>query len=385
MKLKPIALAVIFISIAVAIPAFACIWDQDTIAMERKRFPGTLELITGKFLRHSQEFYEWRIQDRLQKLSRDRNNLNYYDDLAVAYDKTGQHQKAIETMLAKSKLKSGLYETEANLGTFYIHGGQLQKGVEHIDRAIQINPNAHFGREVYQKHLVNYVLSKQQDGSAKLPLEDSEVHSRYFMSMTRFPIGFANYIMEAQNVPRHVNEYNPYEYKDNVEQYDTELKKALKGVKGMMRFGNYDSPILLEVLGDLLLSGDIDSDAKQLAARAYLKASYELEYKAIQETYRTFAELSIELQQFLQLDALEERFLDELAEANRWFERVRADEIRWIKAGKNVEREFAQKYYTDPEVSSPTNIPIGMFILPLVGLILLGAVAVRRKRNAGRK
>lgn len=374
MKLKPIALAVIFISIAVAIPAFACTWDQDTIAMERKRFPGTLELITGKFLRHSQEFYEWRIQDRLQKLSRDRNNLNYYDDLGVAYDKTGQHQKAIETMLAKNKLKSGLYETEANLGTFYIHGGQLQKGVEHIDRAIQINPNAHFGREVYQKHLVNYVLSKQQDGSAKLPL--SEVGPGGYI-MRRFPIGFANYIMEAQKVPRHVNEYNPYE--DNVEQYDTELKKALKGVKGMMRFGNYDSPILLEALGDLLLSGDSDSDAKQLAARAYLKASYELEDKAMQETYRRLAQQSIE-RQMLQFDALEERFLDELAEANRWFERVRADEIRWIKAGKNVEGEFAQKYYTDPEVSSPTNIPISMFILPLVGLILLGAVAVRRKR-----
>jgi hypothetical protein len=42
----------------------ACIWDYDTLAMERQRFPHALELITGKFLRHSAAFYEWRVQDR---------------------------------------------------------------------------------------------------------------------------------------------------------------------------------------------------------------------------------------------------------------------------------------------------------------------------------
>src|SRR5687768_12330427 len=52
----------------VPLAAAACLWDSDTIKMERSRFPGTLELITGKFLRHSPEFYEWRIRDRLKRL-----------------------------------------------------------------------------------------------------------------------------------------------------------------------------------------------------------------------------------------------------------------------------------------------------------------------------
>src|SRR5205823_3773549 len=77
----------------------ACLWDFDTLAMERARFPTALEVITGKFLRHSPEFYEWRIRDRLAKLERDPHNLAYLDDLAVAYDKLGQHDKAIEAML----------------------------------------------------------------------------------------------------------------------------------------------------------------------------------------------------------------------------------------------------------------------------------------------
>src|SRR5262245_53417672 len=85
--------------------ALACMWDYDTLQMERSRFPTALELITGKFLRHTPEFYQWRIKDRLKKLQSERDNLSYYDDLAVAYEKTGDRQEAIETMVRKAQLK----------------------------------------------------------------------------------------------------------------------------------------------------------------------------------------------------------------------------------------------------------------------------------------
>ena len=52
------------ITLAVPAPALACMWDHDTLRQERARFPHALELITGKFLRHSKEAYEWRIRDR---------------------------------------------------------------------------------------------------------------------------------------------------------------------------------------------------------------------------------------------------------------------------------------------------------------------------------
>ena len=140
-------------------PLLACLWDYDTLKMERSQFPSALELITGKFPRHSKDFYEWRIADRLAKLEVDDTNLSYYDDLAVAYDKTGQHAKAIEIILTKEKIKPGLYETYANLGTFYIHSGQLKEGVQYIEQAIALNADAHFGREIYQKYVVEYVLA----------------------------------------------------------------------------------------------------------------------------------------------------------------------------------------------------------------------------------
>ena len=40
-------------SVLHAATAPACLWDRDTRAMERQRFPSVLEVITGKFLRHS--------------------------------------------------------------------------------------------------------------------------------------------------------------------------------------------------------------------------------------------------------------------------------------------------------------------------------------------
>src|SRR6516165_2437173 len=223
--------------------ALACFWDYDTLMMERSRFPDTLELITGKFLRHSKEFYEWRIQDRRQKLATDPDNLSYFDDLAVAYDKIGQHDKAIETILIKDKKHPGLYETEANLGTFYIHDGQLEKGLEHINRAIQINPNAHFGREVYQKRLVEYALSRRQKGKTVLPLAKFERRTR------------ANEDPDSdlEIYPLLGEDFASFLFKRNHPGVSAEKRApAIKGILGMMKFGNYDSPILLEALGNLL-------------------------------------------------------------------------------------------------------------------------------------
>jgi tetratricopeptide (TPR) repeat protein len=222
--------------------ASACEWDYDTLQMERQRFPGTLELVTGKFLRHSKEFYQWRIEDRKGRIAKDPTNLALYDDLAVAYDKTDQQSLAIETILKKEELSPGLYETYANLGTFHIHAGNLEEGVKHLKRAIEINPEAHFGREIYQQLLVEYVISKQVDGAATLPLVGKEFSS--------FQSGFADFVFKARQTP------------DNPEAKAEEAKAALKGVLGMLRFGNFQHPILLEAAGDLLRA-DWNKDGKR--------------------------------------------------------------------------------------------------------------------------
>jgi len=167
------------------------------------------------------------------------------------------------------------------------------------------------------------------------------------------------------------------------------LENAMQGVLGMMRFGNHDSPILLEVLGDLLLHRGYLEDAKRLAARAYLKASYEVKDDATREAYREKARQSLSMQTVnkfttngLSLEALEQEFVDELAQAERWFEVLADDETKWIDEGGNVDEAFAKKYYKEPEFASPTKAWLWAFVVGGAALILFGFVRIIRRSHA---
>jgi tetratricopeptide (TPR) repeat protein len=306
--------------------ACACLWDYDTLQMERARFPTTLELITGKFVRHSHDFYYWRIKDREAKLTKEPANFALRDDLAVAYDKTGQHDKAIETILVNYSKRPDRYETLANLGTFYVHVGQLEKGLEYIDKALLVNPKAHFDRERYQKYLVEYVLTRRDEkGHLVRPL--------------------ARKTEDEGNPPSAANFYdflcrkNPSWRPDMPYSLTAEEHHAaIKGVLGIMKFGNFDSPVLLEVLGDLLAPGHkyrgAMKDGKRLAARAYLKASYEVKGASERKAYRQRAGAALSMQtrspsshEQLPLEELEADFLRELEDARAWYEAFRAKEM----------------------------------------------------------
>ncbi len=344
-------------------PCEACIWDSDTLRMEKELFPEALELITGNFVRHSKEFYQWRVKDR-EKILETISNPELYDDLAVGYEKLGEHQKAIDLILKKQELYPNLYTTEANLGTFYIHQGKLEQGLEHIEKAIAINPNAHFGREIYQKLLVKYVLSKQKEPRDDTPLRTS---SRDESEVA----GFAKYVFESQEVG---------ESEDETERAFADM---LDGVLGMMMFGNHASPILLEALGDILLSRGHPDDVKRLAVRAYLKASYHVKSEESANSYRKLAEDALAMQTVsekssdpLTLTSLEKKLQQEIAKGDRFFEQIRNDELKWIREGKNLSTEFNRKYYDHPKLQSLEPITrenAALFLKVVTGLAILAA------------
>ncbi|MEZ6049382.1 MAG: hypothetical protein R3C11_28145 [Planctomycetaceae bacterium] len=68
--------------------AKACIWDDETIAIEKTRFPDLLELIVGYFGRHSSDYYQWRIQ-KYEATKSETYTARDYDNLA-GYEKTGE-------------------------------------------------------------------------------------------------------------------------------------------------------------------------------------------------------------------------------------------------------------------------------------------------------
>ncbi|MDA7864701.1 hypothetical protein N9B24_01100 [bacterium] len=351
----------------VSLSCFACLWDKDTLSMERQRFPSVLELITGTFLRHSNEFYRWRVEDRKTKIEV-QATPDLFDDLAVAYEKLGETDNAIRVINQKSVLFPGLYSTHANLGTFYIHAGRLKEGLMEIDTALAINPEAHFGREVHQKRLVEYLLSRDPDGQSNLPLSGTKLAG---MSTG----GFAKFLLMTDGEDLAKGERNEL------------LDKAIEGVLGMMKFGNYDSPVLLEVLGDLLLSRQFPSDAKRLAARAYLKASYHTQDLDGQEAYRGKAKACLRFQsrgegttKELPIDELETQFAEELKRATVWRQSIVDQEMKWIRAGVNVDKAFDEKYYEEPEAtvveasaaSGRTTLWGVVVIVSLMGTLCIG-------------
>ena len=362
-------------AMAIATPAAAlgCLWDYDTLKQERERFPTVLELVTGKFFRHSKEFYEWRIRDRQKKLEADPTNLGHLDDLAVAYEMTGQHAKSIETITAKDRLKPGVYETYSNLGTFHILAGDFELGLPYIDKALAINPDAHFGREKYQKWLVEYAMTRRaSDGKLVLPLEPASPSGRESVPPLDWRVGgFARFLQDRQGESPLTRD---------------QIQAAVTGVLGMMRFARHDNPLLLEALADLLKAGEPRIDASRLAARCYLKAAGSVPDAAAKAAYRTHAEKCLKLHQGLELSAIEAEFAVEQAEADAWYDELRAKELRWIAEGKDADAEFDRLYTREPAIGAQSGWREKAVLFSFGAAVLLLVVAagwsVRRRARA---
>lgn len=350
-----------FFAILLSGSFFSCLWDYDTLLMERHRFPEIHELIAGHFVRHSEAYYRWRIEDRTSNPIEERT-LEDFDDIAVAYDKLGQQDQAIQTIEEKRKRfpDKGLYQTEANLGTFLIHAGKLQQGLIHINKAIEINPEAHFGREIYQKLLVMYVIERRKENDS-LPLQGKQRK------------GFDSFVLETQNL--------------KYPKYRPEILAAIKGVEGMMRFGNHDSPILLEALGDLLSceyhASSGRDDASRLAARAYLKAAIHAKKSEEKTAYRKLAETAIKMREGLSLVEVEKKLHREIEQGKSLFQNISKDEKRWIDTARDVDASFKEKYYSKKfELKTqPRNrwLPISIIFIISLMAIAMGIFFIRRQ------
>lgn len=301
-------LAILFVGMAP--PVFGCLWDRETLAAEKAKFPGLLDVMTGNFPRHSKEFHEWRKAMCEKVLAKNPKQFALYDDLAVSQHKLGDHAGAVATMMKKEKLKPGLYETYSNLGTFCIYLRQLDESVSWLTKALAINPNAHFGREKYQKWLVEWARR-----NAATP-DKLRFHAVILLKQDRDP--------------------NSWEQRDQDE--------ALTGILGMMRFADYDNPLLLEALGDVLSAGHIRVSSSLMAGCAYslarARSTEPAQRERIQASFdrvRGYLEKNPE-------EEIAEATTKKMADANTLAQEVRKDEMNWIAAGLDASAEFERKY-----------------------------------------
>ena len=242
--MKRLHLAAMVGALMVCVPSQACLNDRDSDLLEREAsgLPDVMRVITGRFERNPPLFYQMRLKRVEAELKRDPQQLALYDDAAVASDRLGKSADALRWIEAKRKLLPPLdaankaqreqwYRYYANAGTFRAHKwirdganrtriNEMKHAASDIARAIEIKPNAHFGREKYQLKAMRWI-------TAPPPLKEG---------------GF--YSLNAEMLPDFLK-FNPkdHDYTFDVEGARKELKKeglddAIEGLTGLVVLGN---------------------------------------------------------------------------------------------------------------------------------------------------
>ncbi|WP_367874503.1 hypothetical protein [Luteolibacter sp. Populi] len=169
------------------LPCTACIWDRDTLkeAAEADGKLDTVKSITGWFNRYPPLYYEMRLERISADLAADPKALELYDDAGVACDRLGRYDEAIRWMEKKKALidtlpadqtKTARYRHLANLGSFLgnrwatrpadqrkADPADLNAAIKSIEEAIQLDPDAHLGREKYQLQLFQWLAAGYND------------------------------------------------------------------------------------------------------------------------------------------------------------------------------------------------------------------------------
>ena len=180
--MKPFALLALALT---AWPACACLNDRDSdsLATQAAQLPETLRVITGRFERNPPLYYQMRIERERAALKSNPRQFGLYDDIGVALDKLGRDDEALQTMARKRALlpafnpndkanKEAWYRYYANAGTFRAHRflkagapvaqlAEMETARAQIKRAVEIKPDAHFGRERYQIVAMDWIIARK--------------------------------------------------------------------------------------------------------------------------------------------------------------------------------------------------------------------------------
>jgi len=156
-------LCALLATLLVPAAAGACPWDDETWAAEGDSLPCVLDVISGAYPQHTRQYFEARIAAADEALRWSPGWLEALDGKAVALIRLRRLEEARRVLEERARIDPDGYVTHANLGTLYTFTGELDRALEHVDRAMAIDPNAHFGRERYHRMLVVFLRDLGRD------------------------------------------------------------------------------------------------------------------------------------------------------------------------------------------------------------------------------
>jgi hypothetical protein len=289
------------------------------------RFAMVHDVLSERYPKHGRAYYEERnrrtrlaLKEEDGRMARSdgkptRRYFELIDDLGVGLDLLGRHAESVALLRDKLKRQQALghegmdlYPTYANLGTFIIlweiHEGfadkekakaGLNEGLKLIHQAIAINPRSHFGREIWQAVILEYLLAM---------LEDPELVVQFDMVGNALgetgsgrswnPRGWSGqcaaafaYLQkpEAEQDAARLAEFRHYitqlypdaRWKEKVKASQTgpvPFDEPTLGIIGMWRLGGGPNPFFAVALGEIMLRVGQAYTAWNAYERAYLLA-----------------------------------------------------------------------------------------------------------------
>ncbi|OWK45047.1 hypothetical protein [Fimbriiglobus ruber] len=153
------------------------------------RFAMAHDVVHERFPRHGPAYYTERNRLTRAKLaalpSDDPAAFPLADDLGVGLERLGRSDDAAAVLrdkLARQQARGltgrDLYTSYANLGTFLVHANfqkalagdpaakaRFHEGLDLVKKSVEVNPEAHFGREAWQVAIGQFLLAAANDPS----------------------------------------------------------------------------------------------------------------------------------------------------------------------------------------------------------------------------
>lgn len=282
------------------------------------RFAMVHDVIHERFPRHGKAYYEERNRRTAQTVKQEEEKLasgakpsdQYWaalDDLGVGLSRLGKHEEAVALMRKKLKQQQDLvllgndylYSSYANLGTFLIlwqiaegfdkpgAKDRTKESIDWIHKAIEAKPDSHFGREIWQVVLEEFVLAMLDKPELLLKYDmvgnrlDKEINPRSLRSLKAEGWGHGNAhwaqgFLKESKINAEQYKIDAQGYMERTEHFRSEITKVgaeegwkeavntshtkpvpfdepTLGIIGMWRYGGGANPHFALALGEIML------------------------------------------------------------------------------------------------------------------------------------